>query len=46
MKYCPDNTPVSELNTEKMWFIYGIIAISSPIALFLTRKWMMKGFKN
>ena len=21
MNYCPDNTPVSELNTEKMWFI-------------------------
>ncbi|MBN1159022.1 MAG: MFS transporter [Bacteroidales bacterium] len=46
MKYCPDNTPVSELNTESMWLIYGLIAVSSPVVLFLTRKWMMKGFRE
>ena len=46
MKYCPENTSVPELHTEKMWFIYGLIAIASPIALFLAKKWMMKGFKN
>ncbi|MBN2610575.1 MAG: MFS transporter [Bacteroidales bacterium] len=45
MRYCPDNTPVSELNTETLWLIYGLIAVSSPIALFLARKWMLKGFK-
>ncbi|MCX8011122.1 MAG: MFS transporter, partial [Ignavibacteria bacterium] len=45
MKFCPDNTPVEQLNTEVMWFIYGIIAISSSIGLFLAKKWMLKGFK-
>ncbi|MBK8946778.1 MAG: MFS transporter [Ignavibacteriae bacterium] len=45
MKYCPDNTPISELNTETMWFIYGIIAIISPIGLLLAKGWMQKGFK-
>jgi uncharacterized protein YneF (UPF0154 family) len=29
-----------------MWFIYGLIAVISPIGLFLARKWMMKGFKT
>jgi len=46
MQYCPDNTPVSELNTETMWLIYGFIAVSSPVALFLARKWMIKGFNK
>lgn len=46
MKYCPDNTPVSDLNTETLWLIYGFIAVSTPIALFLARKWMMKGFRG
>ncbi len=44
--YCPANTPINQLHTEKMWFIYGIIAIISPISLFLARKWMQKGFKT
>lgn len=45
MNYCPDDTPVTELNTEFMWLIYGLIAIVSPIGLLLARKWMVKGFK-
>lgn len=44
--YCPVDTPAAQLNTEKMWLIYGIIAISSPVALLLVRGWMMKGFKT
>ncbi|PID61987.1 MAG: MFS transporter [Ignavibacteriae bacterium] len=46
MNYCPANTPISELNTETMWFIYGIIAMVSPIGLFLAKSWMKKGFKT
>lgn len=46
MKYCPDNTPGPELNTEFMWLIYGFIAISSSIALLLAKKWMKRGFKT
>lgn len=44
--YCPADTPVSGLNTETMWLIYGFIAIISPIGLILARKWMQKGFKG
>jgi len=46
MKYCPADTPKPELNTELMWLVYGFIAISTPIALFLAKKWMKKGFKT
>lgn len=45
-QYCPADTPASALNTETMWLIYGLIAITSPIGLLLARKWMLKGFKG
>jgi MFS family permease len=46
MKYCPINTPPSQMNTETMWLIYGFIAIISPIGLILAKNWMIKGFKH
>ncbi len=46
MKYCPEGVPPSQMNTETMWFIYGLIAIISPIGLWLSKNWMMKGFKT
>ncbi len=46
MKYCPADTPQPELNTELMWLVYGFIAISTPVALFMAKKWMKKGFKT
>ena len=45
-KYCPANTPPSQMNTEMLWLIYGLIAIISPIALWLAKDWMLKGFKT
>jgi len=33
-------------NTEFMWLVYGIIAMISPIALILARKWMVAGMKE
>ena len=33
-------------NTEFMWLIYGIIAMISPVALILARKWMVAGMKQ
>jgi dipeptide/tripeptide permease len=45
MHYCPMGAPPSQMNTESMWFIYGLIAIISPIGLVLARPWMNKGFK-
>jgi POT family proton-dependent oligopeptide transporter len=41
-QYCPADTPPELLNTEMLWFIYGCIAIISPITLFLARGWMGK----
>lgn len=38
--YCPAE---GIQNTEMMWFIYGLIAIVSPITLILAKKWMGKG---
>jgi len=46
MHYCPANTPVDQLHTEQMWLIYGFIAIISPMALLLARRWMGKGLER
>ncbi len=46
MKYCPEGVPPSQMNTETMWFIYGLIAIISPIGLWLSKNWMLKAFKT
>lgn len=46
INYCPENATPQTLNTEMMWFIYGCIAIISPIGLFLAKNWMLKGFKT
>ena len=45
-KYMPSGVPPSEMNTQMLWLIYGLIAIISPIALVLAKNWMMKGFKT
>lgn len=45
-QYCPQDTPPDQMNTETMWFIYGLIAIISPVALLLARGWMKKGFRT
>ena len=45
MHYVPLDTPPSEMHTGMMWFIYGLIAIISPVGLILAKKWMLKGFK-
>src|ERR1044071_3486401 len=45
-KFCPDNLPRSELHPGPLWFIYGCIAITSPIGLWLARKWVMAGLEH
>ncbi len=45
-KYCPKGVPVSELHTGTLWFIYGLIAIITPISLWLAKNWMLKGMKQ
>lgn len=46
MHYCPSGTLPQNMNTEFMWFVYGLIAIISPIGLLAARNWMIKGFKT
>ncbi len=46
MKYCPAGVPPEQTHTEMMWFVYGLIAIMSPLGLLLARKWMKKGFRE
>lgn len=46
MRFCPANVPPSQMNTELMWFIYGCIAVISPLGLLLAKNWMLKGFKT
>jgi MFS family permease len=41
-RYCPAQGPQE---TGRMWLIYALIAMVSPIALFLTRKWLRGGAK-
>jgi len=38
--YCPAE---GALNTETMWLIYGLIAITSPIMLVAASRWVRKG---
>lgn len=46
MKYCPEGMPPEMMNTETMWLIYGFIAILSPLALILAKRWMGKGLEK
>lgn len=46
MKYIPADTPQEMMNSEIMWLIYGGIALVSPLALWLAKGWMIKGFKT
>lgn len=46
MKFCPKDMPPEQLDTQTMWFIYGCIAISSSVMLFLARNWIGKDFKT
>jgi MFS family permease len=38
-QYCP---MVGPQNTQMLWFIYALIAMSTPLALWLARGWMRK----
>jgi len=45
-QYCPLGVSPAKMSTGTMWFIYGLIAIVSPIGLVLAKNWMLKGFKT
>jgi MFS family permease len=43
--YVPAATPPAELETGTLWFIYGCIAMLSPIGLWLARHWVLAGLQ-
>ncbi len=45
-KYLPKPASGLPIQSGKMWFIYGVIAMASPIALVIAKRWMMKGMTN
>jgi len=42
-RYCPAEGPQ---DPQTMWFIYGLIAMGTPVLLILAKRWMKKGFKT
>ena len=46
MQYIPRGVSPTEMNSGTMWFIYGLIAMTSTVGLVLAKKWMIKGFKT
>jgi len=38
-RFCPADGPKA---TDRMWLVYAFIAMVSPVALFLTRKWLRR----
>jgi hypothetical protein len=40
---CPANTPANDMHTGTLWLIYGLIAMTSPIGLWLARDWVQRG---
>lgn len=42
-RYCPAE---GAKDTGTMWFLFGLIAVSTPVILWIMRPWMMKGFKT
>ncbi|MGD9487457.1 MAG: MFS transporter [Calditrichaceae bacterium] len=44
--YIPKPEDGLEMKTGEMWLFYAIIAITSPIALFLAKNWMAKGMRK
>lgn len=44
--YCPPTTPADELHTGTLWLIYGLIAMTSPIGLWLARGWVQRGLQQ
>jgi len=39
-RFCPKDGPQ---HTEVLWLVYGIIAMVSPVGLFLARGWVRRG---
>jgi MFS family permease len=38
--FCPANTPPDQLHTGIMWLVYATIGMTSPLGLWLARRWV------
>jgi proton-dependent oligopeptide transporter, POT family len=45
-KYLPRPESGLDTNSGVMWFIYALIAMVTPVALILARKWMVAGMRE
>ena len=49
LMFCADNNcwfSFINAGTSRMWVIYGLIAMASPILLILARNWLGRDFKE
>jgi MFS family permease len=44
--FCPSDAPPEQMHTGTLWLIYGVIAMTSPIGLWLGRHWVQKGLQH
>jgi MFS family permease len=41
--FCPSHVPADQQHTGTLWLIYGLIAMTSPVGLWLARGWVQRG---
>jgi MFS family permease len=44
--WCPKDVPKTDLHPEGMWILYGFIAMSTPVGLWLARHWVRRGLHS
>lgn len=44
-RYCPEGAPPERMQTGTLWFIYGCVAMLSPLGLWLARRWVRAGMR-
>jgi MFS family permease len=44
--FCAKGLPPDQLQTEWIWLVYGIFAMTTPLGLWLARKWVAAGLQT
>jgi dipeptide/tripeptide permease len=44
--FCPKGLPPEQLQTEWIWLAYGCFAMTTPVGLWLARKWVLAGLQS
>ena len=45
-RYCPADAAPGTAHPETMWLVYGFIAMTTPLGLWLARRWVMEGLHS